>query len=354
LITEPNHPDPFTPADLDLRNHGWMPFSIARMVDDPALVDGTAEQFRAAFRLWLKCWHQVPAASLPNDDRLLARWAGYDGNMPAWRKVREVALTGFVLCNDGRLYSGPWAHEALEAGKLKRDRELAKEADRVRKALSRADEKRKLGGIQPVLPLVSVGLSSGQSLVSDGRPIGRPTDNALTDRQTDKQEEGHLPIGSIKHPDQLAWIERLETVMGRPWPLIHPLRWATFPEIVRGWRADAIDLEGVVVPVVTQIMATLPEFPKTPKYLDTAVRAQAARLADAPRTPPRAFGRPAVVSTAQSENARWTNALTQWRRDRTWAEDRMGDPPSSPSFAGPRDMLTPEDLIPTLPKAVAS
>jgi len=69
-------------------------------------------EFRAGVTLWLKAWHQVPAGSLPNDERVLAYYARA---MPEqWSSIAEHALHGFVLCSDNRFYHPIICEKALE------------------------------------------------------------------------------------------------------------------------------------------------------------------------------------------------------------------------------------------------
>lgn len=106
-------PNPLTPADCDLTGLRWMPLDVVRVIDSDTFGISTGDEFKTAFRLWAKCWLQVPAASLPDDDRLLAHLAGLE--VPAWRKRKAVALRGFIKCSDGRLYHPVIAEKALEA-----------------------------------------------------------------------------------------------------------------------------------------------------------------------------------------------------------------------------------------------
>ena len=118
--------EPPVPADCDLRGLPWMPIDTVRLLDSDlfALADG--EQFKAAVRLWCKAWHQVPASSLPDDDRILASLSGM-GRL--WLKVRPMALRGFFKCADGRLYHPVIAEKALEAW----DRRIAQRARAVKR-----------------------------------------------------------------------------------------------------------------------------------------------------------------------------------------------------------------------------
>jgi hypothetical protein len=104
--------EPLTPPDCDLRDFVYMPVDAARLLDSDFYALSTAEEFKAALTLWFKCWSQVPAASLPNDDRVLAHLSGAGAK---WKKVKDMALRGFVLCSDGRLYHTVVAEKANDA-----------------------------------------------------------------------------------------------------------------------------------------------------------------------------------------------------------------------------------------------
>lgn len=112
--------EPMTPADLDLRDFAYMPLDVVRLRDSDQAVLATGEGFRAAVLLWCAAWHQVPASSLPSDERLLANLAGFGRDLAGWRAVSEEALRGFVECSDGRLYHPVIAEKAIEAGDKRR------------------------------------------------------------------------------------------------------------------------------------------------------------------------------------------------------------------------------------------
>jgi len=120
-VSESEHIAP-VPPECDLRGLPWMPIDTVRLLDSDLNAIAKPEEFRAAVRLWCKAWHQVPASSLPDDDRILATLSGTGAR---WKKLREVALRGFVKCTDGRLYHPVIAEKALEAWahrKAQRDR----------------------------------------------------------------------------------------------------------------------------------------------------------------------------------------------------------------------------------------
>ena len=126
-------PEPLVSSDVDLRDFVFMPLDVLRLRDSDLSTVATGEEFKAAVLLWCAAWHQVPAASIPNDDRWLAR---HSGAGPRWGKVKVKALRGFVECADGRLYHEVVAEKALESwAKKQSQRErtrLATEARRKR------------------------------------------------------------------------------------------------------------------------------------------------------------------------------------------------------------------------------
>jgi hypothetical protein len=124
------------PPEVDLRDFGFMPLDVLRLRDSDLAALSTGDEFKAAVLLWCAAWHQVPAGSLPDDDRLLARFSGA-GSL--WKKVKDEALRGFVKCSDGRLYHRTIAEKALESWAAKqRQRERTAAATAAREAKRRA------------------------------------------------------------------------------------------------------------------------------------------------------------------------------------------------------------------------
>jgi hypothetical protein len=130
--------DPLVSAEVDLRDFGFMPLDVLRLRDSDLMALSTGEEFKAAVSLWCVAWHQIPAGSLPNDDRLLARFSGAGS---AWKKVKEGALRGFVECSDGRLYHTTIAGKAQEAwGSKLAQRARTAAATAAREAKRRAQQ----------------------------------------------------------------------------------------------------------------------------------------------------------------------------------------------------------------------
>lgn len=140
--------EPLTPPDLDLRDFDWMPLDVARLRDSDLSVLASGDAFRAAVLLWCAAWHQVPAGSLPKEDRLLANYAGYGRDLKGWASVRTDAMHGFIECTDGRYYHPVVSAKAIEADEQrnkKRDRTAA--ATEARRGGKRNDKRNaKTGG----------------------------------------------------------------------------------------------------------------------------------------------------------------------------------------------------------------
>lgn len=108
-------PAPLVPAEVDLRDFGFMPLDVRTLLTSSLWIKAKKDPrvAHAAVSLWCECWHQVPAASLPDDDEVLAELARCDAK--EWARIRERALLHFVRCSDGRLYHRHVSAKALEA-----------------------------------------------------------------------------------------------------------------------------------------------------------------------------------------------------------------------------------------------
>ncbi len=128
-------PEPLTPPECDLRGFEYMPLEVSRLRDSSLAANASGEEFRAAVLLWCASWHQVPAASLPRDDKQLAQLAGFGRGVKDFQKVRDGALHGWVLCTDGRWYHPVIAERAVKGWEDRlafRDKqEKRKEAARI-------------------------------------------------------------------------------------------------------------------------------------------------------------------------------------------------------------------------------
>ncbi len=103
---------PLVPAGVDLRDFLYTPVEFGRLLSSETWVLSNDAEKVAALTLWGKSWSEVPAGSIPDNDRMLANLSGAG---PRWKRVKDMALRGWVRCDDGRLYHPVMCEKALEA-----------------------------------------------------------------------------------------------------------------------------------------------------------------------------------------------------------------------------------------------
>lgn len=140
-MTAAELPAPLVPPEVDLRDFGFMPLDVRTLLTSSLWIKAKKDPrvAHAAVSLWCECWHQVPAASLPDDDEVLADLARCDPK--EWARVKERALLHFVKCSDGRLYHRHVAQKAMESWEAKvAQRARTKAATEAREAKRRAQQ----------------------------------------------------------------------------------------------------------------------------------------------------------------------------------------------------------------------
>lgn len=156
-------PNPLTPLECDLRDYAFMPLDVQRLRDSDLAALETPEACWSAVLLWCASWHQVPAASLPNDDRVLAQLAGFGRVVTEWKKVREGALRGWIECADGRLYHPVVAAKAREAWSSKIEQRWKTECARIKKHNQRHGTKIQFPTLEAFLSQGPMRLVSGDN-----------------------------------------------------------------------------------------------------------------------------------------------------------------------------------------------
>lgn len=103
-----------TPPDCDLAGFDFMPLDVSRLLKSDTWINAASVPHlsHALISLWAEAWRQVPAASLPMNDKVQQRLSMVEAK---WPKVRAAALADWVECTDGRLYHPVVAEKALEA-----------------------------------------------------------------------------------------------------------------------------------------------------------------------------------------------------------------------------------------------
>ncbi|MFC3549567.1 DUF1376 domain-containing protein [Lysobacter cavernae] len=125
---------PLVPAEVDLRGFNFMPLDVRRLLTSRTWIEAADNPriAHASMCLWAESWHQVPAASLPDSDKVLARLTMVD--LKTWKKIRSQVLAGWMKCNDGLLYHPVVAEKARDAWEHKvRQRARTKAATEARR-----------------------------------------------------------------------------------------------------------------------------------------------------------------------------------------------------------------------------
>jgi uncharacterized protein YdaU (DUF1376 family) len=136
-LTDSALPAPLVPAEVDLTDFGFMPLEVRKLLSSSLWIKAKKDPRlgHAAMSLWCEAWHQVPCASLPDDDEVLADLARCDEK--EWKRIKDRVLVNFIKCADGRLYHETVAKKAVESW-------AAKIAQRARtKAATEAREAKK-------------------------------------------------------------------------------------------------------------------------------------------------------------------------------------------------------------------
>lgn len=123
-------PDPPVDPEVDVRDLDGFMLNVERLMASELVALSSHEVIAAALFLWCRAWKQLPAASLPDDERVIAAFARLP--LPRFRKLKAEILRGFVKCSDGRLYHKVLAVEAVAAFARKKSFHGRRERDAER------------------------------------------------------------------------------------------------------------------------------------------------------------------------------------------------------------------------------
>ena len=210
-------PEPLVPEEVDLVKLDGFMLDTIRLLGSELWALATGDEFKAAMALWCRAWKQVPAASLPDDDRILASFAGYGRGGKAWQRVKAMALRGFVKCSDGRLYHRVLAEDAKRAWRdLLRQRERTQAATEARKTMfqnDRNDDRHDDSG-------GNVTDSQGQERIGQDR-----TGNDRTERGKEILDSQAVPSPTNPGPPTNGFLKRLNGGADYSDPAKRKARW---------------------------------------------------------------------------------------------------------------------------------
>ena len=206
--------EPLTDPAVDVAGLPGFMLNVVRLLSSELVAISTGDEFKAAVLLWCRSWQQTPACSLPDDDRVLASFAGLGADVKKWRKVRDVALRGFVRCSDGRLYHPVLVEDAKRASKARQQR---------RDAIARrygSDNGKPTAVAGPVLPV-------------------QRRDETRRDETEEREGESAPPLASPPAPVEPAAKQSRGSRMTKDWAL---------PDDWRQWATDELLSSGSNLP----------------------------------------------------------------------------------------------------------
>jgi hypothetical protein len=259
---------PLTPPDCDLRGLPFMPLDVVRIIDSDLFALSTGEEFKAALALWCKAWLQVPAASLPDDDRVLAHLSGAGLR---WKKVKKIALRGWILCHDGRFYHPVVAEKANDAWERRGEWQEKQTNKSERQARWRehvktvSSELRSLG----VTPPTNASLKELERLLVDAKASTKASTGASTVDAAEAAKTGtgtgteeKIPPNPRKLPDDVNAIMAAGDYVSPPGDL----------RLLQDWYAAGATLDQDILPCIRRVRPTLRKAPFTLKVFDPYIR----------------------------------------------------------------------------------
>ena len=321
----PDLPAPLVPADCDCTDLDGFMLNVERLMASELVALSSHEVVAAALFLWCRAWKQRPAASLPNDERVMAAFARLP--LPRFRKLRDEVLRGFVLCSDGRLYHRVLAKEALRAFERKaafrRKRET--DADRLRKWRSSQTETPPETATE-----TRVETQSETRFVAEGQGQGQGQGQGkeIGDRRSLPQPRAPASarVDDAQAETLIAAADRvIAEHFGRP----RPRRHRDDAAIARVWAARGIvpdRLAAILDAAVGRYAAGRPgDLPVSLRLFET----------DVDREEPPSPYPPGITS---ADDRQWWDRVVVWRLKGAWFE-RNGPPPDDPGTLVPDRVL---------------
>lgn len=242
-------PAPLTPPECDLQDFAFMPLHVARLRDSDLAATAHPEACWYAVLLWAAAWHQVPAASLPDDELVLTRLCGLGRDVKTFRRHRRDAMRGFVKCSDGRLYHevvaevalGSWAEKLAYRDRKASRVDAARAAAEARWAAQRPQSEDNADAMRDASNDHAQRIDKNAQRMPDAMPKGIGT--GIGRRKKDKTTQPSLTLR--------ADFERVATVAGLP-----STAWTDAEQArLDGWLERGLTIEGDIIPAVQRWLA---------------------------------------------------------------------------------------------------
>ena len=274
-------PYPPVPSNSDLRSYPWMPLDISRLMTSETWMLGTDAQKVASLTLWMKSWHQVPAGSLPDNDRMLEQLSE---RLKDWPKVRSFAMRGWFKCSDGRLYHATVCEKANEALERQAATEAKREAQAQKMKAWREAKRSQQQLQQPSRDGIVTVTETITSLATQPSRDGHVTSITVQDKTVPPKSpfsglSDVVPCRATGRPT----VNGLYLDTAAEWALqaakIDPARWRGDYRALIGWLRDDIYPETIRA-AITRV-ASNPNYkpPFSLQYFDKAVREQPSEVA---------------------------------------------------------------------------
>lgn len=327
--------EPLTPPDCDLQNFPFMPLHVARLRDSDLAAEAHPEACWYAVLLWSAAWHQLPAASLPDNETVLARLCGLGRDLKTFRKHRAEAMRGFVLCSDGRLYHPVVAELARVSWEGKQQQRWRSELARIKKA----NQRNGTNAPSPTFEEFTAGLSLGKT---DPGPRSVPRDTVDCPPGQSLQEKG-TGTGIVK--EESFALVAADAPTPSPSPSASTRKRTYSPTFEAAWTAYPHHKGRSSKPEAQTEFNRLPE--------DERAGMVAAIVRFKPNVSETCGGKGApdmavwlkkgkhlnwMGETATMDDAKWPALVTLWRSGETWP-DHLGPAPDQPGTRVPPGLL---------------
>jgi hypothetical protein len=320
-----------TPPDCDVRSLAFMPPEVERLLDSDLFALSTGDEFKAALALWARSWRQVPAGSIPADERIQAKLAGV--SVTEWRGLAPRALHGWQPCADGRLYHPVIAEKAITAwlehlrfqersarGNAAR---YGRELDPTSFAKAAAAGIECLHRLSPKAAAKYGNLPQGAETAPTRSP--EPVLQGGKNAPKGKGKGKVPPVGTLapsSDPNKEAWQRAIALLIGVG--VSEQKARSFFGKLLRDHAIEARDLLTVVV------SAELSGSADPQSYLTKAARGVAQRRGCHVHSP----------TSGEWGHDEWATAVRLYRQDGTWSSE-LGPKPDEPGCRAPDTILGP-------------